>query len=48
LTYPCGACLQVALELGGSELTVLVADADGDSVERVTVGELLPKGPKKG
>jgi len=48
LTYPCGACLQVALELGGSELTVLVADADGDSVERATVGELLPKGPKKG
>ena len=47
LTYPCGTCLQVALELGGPELTVLVADADGDSVERATVGELLPKGPKK-
>ena len=47
LTYPCGACLQVALELGGSELRIIVADADGDSVERTTVGELLPKGPHK-
>ena len=47
LTFPCGACLQVALELGGPELTVLVADADGDAVESATVGELLPKGPRK-
>jgi cytidine deaminase len=47
LTYPCGACLQVALELGGPELRIIVADADGDSVERTTVGELLPKGPHK-
>ena len=47
LTYPCGACLQVALELGGPELRIIVADADGDSVERATVGELLPKGPNK-
>lgn len=47
LTYPCGACLQVALELGGPEMTVSVADADGDTVESATVGQLLPKGPKK-
>ena len=47
LTYPCGACLQVALELGGPEMRIIVADADGDSVERTTVGELLPKGPNK-
>lgn len=47
LTYPCGACLQVALELGGPDLTVVVADADGDSVESASVGELLPKGPRK-
>jgi cytidine deaminase len=47
LTYPCGACLQVALELGGPELRVVVADAAGESVERTTVGELLPKGPNK-
>jgi len=48
LTYPCGACLQVALELGGPGVRVIVADADGDSVERTTVDALLPKGPKKG
>ena len=47
LTCPCGACLQVALELGGPEMTIIVADADGNSVERTTVGELLPKGPNK-
>ena len=47
LTYPCGACLQVALELGGPELRIIVADAEGDSVEHTTVGELLPKGPNK-
>lgn len=47
LTYPCGACLQVALELGGPDMAVVVADADGDIAERATVGDLLPKGPKK-
>jgi cytidine deaminase len=47
LTYPCGACLQVALELGGPTLRIVVADADGESVEHATVGQLLPKGPKK-
>ena len=47
LTYPCGACLQVALELGGPEMIVFAGDADGDVVESATVGELLPKGPKK-
>lgn len=29
LTWPCGACLQVALELGGPDLHVLVSDPDG-------------------
>lgn len=47
LTHPCGACLQVALELGRPALTVVAADADGDTVGRTTVGDLLPKGPKK-
>ncbi len=45
LTYPCGACLQVALELGGPELRVVVADPDGES-DSQTVGELLPNGPR--
>ena len=47
LTYPCGACLQVALELGGPDLLVTVADADGDAVEFGTIAELLPNGPNK-
>ena len=46
LTYPCGACLQVALELGGPDVEVLVADLGG-ATETATVGALLPRGPKK-
>ncbi len=48
LTWPCGACLQVALELGGRDLVVVVGD-DGDGpLATSTVGALLPKGPKIG
>ena len=46
LTFPCGACLQVALELGGSDVVVTAVSPDGDS-ESSTVGELLPRGPRK-
>ena len=46
LTHPCGACLQVALELGGPELRVVVADPDGESATS-DVGTLLPAGPRK-
>lgn len=46
LTHPCGACLQVALELAGPDLRVLVADPEGNRAE-TTLGELLPKGPSK-
>ena len=46
LTFPCGACLQVALELGGSDVGVTAVSPDGES-ESSTVGELLPRGPKK-
>jgi cytidine deaminase len=46
LTHPCGACLQVSLELGGPDLRVLVADPDGGRSES-TLGQLLPKGPSK-
>jgi cytidine deaminase len=28
ITHPCGACLQVALELGGRDVVVLVTDFD--------------------
>ena len=47
LTYPCGACLQVALELGGPDLVVLAPAADSSAIEQRTVGELLPKAPRK-
>ena len=46
LTYPCGACLQVALELGGRDVEIVVGDPDG-ATESATVAELLPRGPKK-
>lgn len=46
LTWPCGACLQVALELGGPELPVYVSRVDdGSPVSEATVGELIPRGP---
>jgi cytidine deaminase len=46
LTWPCGACLQVALELGGPELPVHVSRiADDAPVVSTTVAELLPNGP---
>lgn len=46
LTFPCGACLQVGLELGGRELVVVAVAPDGTS-ERTVLGELLPRGPHK-
>jgi cytidine deaminase len=47
LTFPCGACLQVGLELGGRDLTVVAVDPDGTS-EQAVLGDLLPRGPHKG
>lgn len=46
LTHPCGACLQVALELGGPDLRVVVADPDGHAATS-DVATLLPAGPRK-
>jgi cytidine deaminase len=46
LTWPCGACLQVALELGGPGVVVHVADPAGASAT-ATVAELLPRGPHR-
>jgi cytidine deaminase len=46
VTHPCGACLQVALELGGPTLEVVAASTDGE-VLRHRLGELLPRGPHK-
>lgn len=47
LTYPCGACLQVALELGGPNLAVVITDPDQQEVVTSSVGALLPNGPRK-
>lgn len=46
ITMPCGACCQVALELGGSDVVVAAADLDGVTT-RSTIYELFPRGPKK-
>ncbi|MGD9932879.1 MAG: cytidine deaminase [Dehalococcoidia bacterium] len=43
LTWPCGACLQVAIELGGPELLVVVsdgADKRGEALVRELAGRL--------
>lgn len=45
-TLPCGACLQVALELGGRDVVVEAWDLDGGCTT-ATVAELLPRGPEK-
>ena len=46
-TFPCGACLQVALELGGPELQVVACDPDGKN-EALRLGDLAPRLPYKG
>jgi cytidine deaminase len=46
LTWPCGACLQVALELGGPELLVVVSDGKGD-VAQAQLRELAGRLPFK-
>jgi cytidine deaminase len=46
LTFPCGACLQVALEVAGPDLTVVAVDLDGD-FEQTRVSDLLPRAPHR-
>ncbi len=46
LTFPCGACLQVALEIGGPDLIIVATDPEG-SLDRATVAELLTRAPKR-
>ncbi len=48
LTRPCGACLQVALELGGPEVTVIAQSIDDQASASHRLGDLLPFGPHKG
>lgn len=46
-TFPCGPCLQVAVEFGGMELTVVAIDPDDRSTEARTVGALAPGLPHR-
>jgi cytidine deaminase len=46
ITMPCGACCQVALELGGPDVRVAAADPTG-VVSRSKISDLLPRGPHK-
>lgn len=45
LTWPCGACLQVAMELGGAELQVVASD--GKNTETRQLKELAAHLPHK-
>lgn len=44
-TFPCGACLQVALEIAGRDLVVVAVDDHG-ATERAVLADLLPRAPK--
>ena len=46
LTFPCGACLQVASEIAGPELTIVAVDPDGVQ-QTAQLGDLLPRGPHR-
>ncbi len=46
LTFPCGACLQVALEIAGPELLVASVDLDGAS-DSAPLGSLVPRAPRR-
>ena len=46
LTMPCGACLQVALELAGADLTVVAVDPGGE-IEHTSLRSLLPRAPSR-
>lgn len=46
LTFPCGACLQVALEIAGPDLVIVAVDTDGVR-GNTTLQDLLPKGPHR-
>jgi cytidine deaminase len=46
LTFPCGACLQVALEIAGPELAIVAVDTEGASQE-MRLHDLLPRAPHR-
>lgn len=46
-TFPCGTCLQVAIELGGSELLVVAADPGLSGFDTKTIEDLAPGIPRR-
>lgn len=46
LTFPCGACLQVALEVSDLDLTIVAVDPDGN-LDQASLGSLLTRAPKR-
>jgi cytidine deaminase len=46
LTFPCGACLQVALEVAGGDLLVAAVDPDGVH-EHAPLSSLLTRAPSR-
>lgn len=46
LTFPCGACLQVALEIGGPDLIIVAVDTDGVHAE-TPLRDLIPRAPHR-
>ncbi|MCC5950965.1 MAG: cytidine deaminase [Acidimicrobiia bacterium] len=46
LTFPCGACLQVGLEVAGADLLVVAVDPDGVH-ELAPLATLLTRAPKR-
>ena len=46
LTFPCGACRQVALEIAGPDLVVVAVDSEGER-DDTTLGRLLARAPKR-
>ncbi len=46
ITFPCGACLQVGLELGGPDMVVIAVSTGGEK-DQVRLRDLLPRGPRK-
>ena len=46
ITYPCGACLQVAMELGGPELVIVACDTNGNRQKDI-IADIACKLPYK-
>lgn len=46
-TFPCGPCLQVAIELGGADFVIAAAAPESEGLETRTVQQLAPGIPRR-